>query len=278
MQLDFEPWWKIDNYSDASTIPEQLTDETLHGPLGPALVAVYGDGKTTVGWGREQFGRHYKAGVFKQEKILKEVSRGTQAYAWVTRGSRLLVIDIDGKNGGFDGVKELGFLRPTLAERSKSGNGFHLFYAMSDDWDPKFGFEALNDVIGLVPGVDVRTTGCVYHYPQQRWNSRELIELPAHLDNLLVGRKVRFEASRLKIKKTLQGDPLEVVIMQNDLLEQLAKPIPAGKRNTTLFALGSQMKEAEIEDWENQLIRRGEELNMEDHELTRIVANVHKYA
>ena len=35
-------------------------------------------------------------------------------------------------------------------------------------------------------------------------------------------------------------------MMQDEMVSELAKPIPAGKRNQTLFAIGSQMEQAQV--------------------------------
>ena len=63
-------------------------------------------------------------------------------------------------------------LPPTLAETSKSGDGYHLFYLVDEEWDDEKGYGLLGDRIGIEQGVDIRATGCVYHHPQQRWNDR----------------------------------------------------------------------------------------------------------
>ena len=193
------------------------------------------------------------------------------------RSARIVCIDIDGKNGGFEHISELGFLPPTLSETSKSGNGYHLFYATDDTWDHAEGFAAHRDQIGIVTGVDIRGTGCVYHYPTQGWNDRPLAQLPQHLDERLQLRRKQQQLVFANIAKTLSLDPEEIAMMHDDLITELAKPIPAGKRNNTLFAIGSKMKEARVPEWSELLADRANEIGLDADEIDKLIANIVKY-
>ena len=194
------------------------------------------------------------------------------------RGMNALVVDIDGKNQGFDGVAQLGYLPETAAEISKSGNGYHLFYRTEDEWDPHDGFGLFPDKIGIAPGVDIRGVGCVYHYPAQRWNTRELAPLPGGLATILsdLGR-AKAQAAR-DIRTALLSDPEEVLIMQNALLDELARPIPVGKRNNTLFAIGSKLKLAQVPNWEEALDKRASAVGLDGDEIVKLIDNINKYA
>ena len=114
------------------------------------------------------------------------------------------------------GLAALGILPPTLAETSKSGNGYHLFYLVSEDeWDPNAGFGMFGDRIGIEQGVDFRGTGCVYHYQSQRWNDRPLAELPDRIKDRLKAAQQRKAASAANIVKTLEDNgamPYTIVV------------------------------------------------------------------
>ena len=279
-----KPWWQSDLYSEDFAVPEVFDQQA--GPKGVALVKAWPSGVTDPGWGllppkgsTEGFMPRYMRNEFFPRRVLHGYARGNWAFAFIMRSLRLVCIDIDGKNGGLEHVKELGMLPPTLAETSKSGDGYHLFYLVDETWDDMKGFARLSDRIGIVQGVDVRATGCVYHYDTQRWNGRLLAELPIHLYEQLTHRDDKIAANTVRVKKILSdNDESEVMMMQDEILSDLAKPIPAGKRNTTLFAIGSQMAEAEIDDWETKLLARAEEVGLPDDEAQKIVDNVSRYA
>lgn len=281
--MSSKPWWQSDSYDVEVTVPEVLRDQA--GPKGLALVKAWPSGVTDPGWGllppkgsTDGFLPRYMRGEFNEKRVLFGYERDRWAFAFIMRSLRLVCIDIDGKNGGLDHAKELGMLPPTLAETSKSGDGYHLFYRVDEKWDEAKGFGLLSDRIGIVQGVDIRATGCVYHYKQQRWNTRLLAELPAHLYDQLTHRDQKVAAQSQRISKILENDdPLEVLMMHDEIMSDLAKPIPAGKRNTTLFAIGSQMQEAGIEDWETKLLARADEVGLPPDEGQKIVDNISRY-
>ena len=276
MSVPFTPWYQNQTYERAEA-PELF--ETT-GPHGPAVVAILDKaGRTTPGWGRDEFMTNYKAGKFSYDRQMKIIEKKNHdGYAIVMRSLPLVCLDIDGKNGGLEGVRALGLLPKTLTEISKSGNGYHLFFKVQDSWDAQYGFNALPDVIGLLQGVDVRSTGCVYHYPQQRWNSLEHIaDLPSYLEDIILQRSVRRSESGRVITETLKGDPADIAIMHEELREELLKPIRSGRRNTTLFALGCKMVTAQMTDWPELITARGTALRLPSEELDKIVENIRRY-
>lgn len=221
----------------------------------------------------------YMRDEFNARKVLYGFNRDRWAFAVVMRSVRMVCIDIDGKNGGLEHAKKLGALPLTLAETSKSGDGFHLFYLVDEAWDAERGFALLSDRIGIEQGVDIRATGCVYHHSQQRWNGRGLAMLPNHLYEILTHRNQKIAATAARIQGVLDSqDELEILMMQDELLSELSKPIPTGKRNNTLFAIGSQMKEAQIPNWEEHLADRGVQLGLDADEVEKLVNNIGKYA
>src|SRR5690349_10217609 len=128
-----QPWWRTDDYVESAPLPAHVFENPgVIGPKGVALVRAWPSGMTDQGWGLqgkdggEGFMPRYKRGEFLPRRILFGYDRGKWAFALVMRSVRLVCIDIDGKNGGFEHAKRLGKLPPTLAETSKSGNGYHL--------------------------------------------------------------------------------------------------------------------------------------------------------
>lgn len=278
-----KPWWQTDPYVYDKGIPGGFVETA--GPEGVALVRAWPSGVTDPGWGligadgKEGFMPRYNRGEFNSRRILHGFDRGRWAFAFVMRSVQMVCIDIDGKNGGLDHAKRLGMLPPTLAETSKSGDGYHLFYRHTEPWDPAKGFGQLSDRIGLEQGVDVRAVGCVYHYSQQRWNDRGLADLPDHLKEQLLHREQKIAAQSERITKVLDSnDQVEVLMMHDQILADLAKPIPQGKRNTTLFAIGSQMQQAQVPEWDQKLYDRAHEIGLSQDEAEKIVVNINRYA
>lgn len=278
------PWWRTDQYVSDEPVPAAF--ERLAGPEGLALVYTWPDGRTQKGWGllpppneSDGFMPRYTKGEFNSRRTLYGYHKGKWAFAFVMRSVRLVCIDIDGKNGGLEYASRLGALPPTLAETSKSGDGYHLFYEVDEEWDPTTGFGRLGDRIGLEQGVDIRATGCVYHHTQQRWNGRKPVKLPQHLYEALTARDQKVAATKARIQGVLSSDDeMEILMMKDELVSELAKPIPAGKRNNTLFAIGSQMAEAGVEDWQDKVRDRATSLGLDNDEADKLVSNIDRYA
>lgn len=272
-----QPWWMTDTYELDLQIPPQFASHA--GPNGIAVVRAWKDGTTDKGWGSD-FMQNYKRGRFKPSLILPLAERSRANFAFVMRSMKIVCIDIDGKNGGEQHVGKLGMLPPTLAETSKSGNGYHLFYLYSEDeWSDDYGFAPFTDRISIQQGVDIRVTGCVYHYPTQRWNTRQLVELPAHIKDKLRQRQQAAAAQVDAIIKILDlGDQEEVLLMHDALIEDLKKPIPAGRRNNTLFAIGSQLFLAKVPNWETLIRDRAFQVGLALDETDKLVRNISAYA
>ena len=278
MDFNRTPWWKTDAYPDDSpTGPLDLERADLWGPKGAAMIQLWPDGTTAKGWGRDTFMALYKSNAFLPKRILFGYEKQKWNYSWIMRGSRIVCVDIDGKNGGFEHASELGFLPPTAAEVSKSGNGYHLFYLTDDVWHPDDGFGQFRDHIGIVGGVDIRGTGCVYHHPQQRWNERPLAQIPQFLSERLQEKARLQQQAENTIIKKLALEPEEVAIMHDELITELNKPIASGKRNVSLFAIGQKMKLAQVPDWETLLADRAVQIGLDEDEADKIVANVKRY-
>lgn len=287
MQQSSLPWWRTDQYDISTALPPAgLLGWT--GPKGLALVKTWPDGRTQPGWGlhgkdrqnmpSDGFMPRYLRGEFNERRVLYGYENDRWTFAIVMRSVRSVCIDIDGKNGGLEHAKRLGLLPPTLAETSKSGDGYHLFYEVDEPWDDDTGYGLLSDRIGIEQGVDIRATGCVYHHKQQRWNGRSLAPLPNHLRELLLHREQKVAAVTKRIETVLaNSDDMEILMLHDEIMSDLAKPIPAGKRNVTLFAIGNQMQQAQIPDWEDKLAERAQQVGLDYYEARKIVANVGRY-
>lgn len=276
-------WWKSDTYSADHAIPDDLMQYV--GPKGLALVRLWPNGLTSQGWGlqgkdgADGFMPRYMRGEFDQRRVLYGYEKGNWAFAFVMRSLNIVVIDIDGKNGGLDHASELlGNAVPTLAETSKSGNGYHLYYYTDEVWEADTGFGALPDCIGIVQGVDVRATGCVYHHDTQRWNGRKLAPLPKHIADRLRHRAEQRAAAHSSALKVRDLDEVERLMEHDKLITELKRDIGPGKRNTTLFAIGSQMAEAGVDGWEKLIEDRAAELGLASDEGSKIVKNIGAYA
>jgi hypothetical protein len=285
--LDFskKKWWETDVYSQAAPLPWQFDKLDLFGPKEAALVKVYADGSTQKGWGLnppkgsdEGFMPRYMKGEFLPRRALHRYEEDGEPFAFVMRASRMIVVDIDGKNGGLEFVKELGILPPTLCETSKSGNGYHLWYSTNEDWSETEGFGELPDAIGLVQGVDIRAVGCVYHYDTQRWNDQRLAPVPESLWRRLQEKLQARATVAASIQNVMiQGDETEILMLQDSLIDELAKvKTSAGARNSTLFAIGNKMRMAGVADWETKIHDRALAVGLPADETDRLVANIAK--
>jgi hypothetical protein len=270
-------WFQREKYDKDVTIPPYM--DQFQGPNGIAVVKVFDDGKTSKGWGADQFMENYEAHRFNTRIADIGAATGRWNFAFVMRSMSVVCIDIDGKNNGFESVGKLGLLPPTLAETSKSGNGHHLFYATPHDtWDKESGFAGLRDRVGLYEGIDIRAVGCVYHYPGQMWNYRSIADLPDFLWRKWTTQEEAALAEKEAIYSVLDsGDVTDILVMQDALETDLKKPIPAGRRNTTLFAIGVKLKAADHPDWEELIYLRGKALGLDIDETNKIISNVTKY-
>lgn len=275
------PWWRTETYDLDLTQPQALTDRC--GPHGVATVTVNSNGSTQEGWGltgkngAPGFMPRYTHGEFNSRRTMWQYSKRGVPFAFVMRSLSVVCIDIDGKNGGFASAVQLGRLPITLAETSKSGNGYHLFYALDEAWDDQLGFNLFDDHIGLVQGIDIRATGCVYHYPTQRWNGRDLVPVPDFLSDMLTEKRQRRLAAQSTLTKMKEMDEVDALVAQHELLEELAKPIAAGKRNNTLFAIGSKLNAASVPDWQEALRERGNQIGLDFNEVEKIIDNIVAY-
>lgn len=241
---------------------------------------VFDDGTTAPGWGNTSFIGKYKKRAFDVRRANTVFEKKGTPFALVMRSVSMVCIDIDGKNGGVESAAALN-LPPTMAETSKSGNGYHLFYRVDDTWNATFGFDRLRDRIGWRKGIDVRATGCVYHYPSQRWNTTRAMPLPQ--DILVDLEQARDDlAARAEFITTLRtstdpDDHMEFLMVQTTIQSKLTAPIPAGKRNNTLFAIGAEMKLAQIAGWAEQVYNRAVEVGLSDDEAEKLVKNIERY-
>ena len=67
-------------------------------------------------------------------------------------------------------------------------------------------------------------------------------------------------------------------MMQDTLITDLNKPIPSGRRNTTLFAIGSQMYLGQVPGWKQLVHDRALALGLDLEEADKLLTNIEKYA
>ena len=158
---------RLDQYVDDNPVPDFLRqEETL------SLIRVHSNGQTQPGWGEKKFMKYYKRNAFDPERALRFYHKYGQPFAFVMRSVPHICLDIDGKNGGIETANALE-LTKTRAEISKSGNGFHILYSMpGTKWHEKLGYNEFPDLNGLLPGIDIRGVGAMFHFHNQRWNER----------------------------------------------------------------------------------------------------------
>lgn len=111
----------------------------------------------------------------------------------VVASSGLLVVDVDGRNGGFDSASSLQHIRKQAKYivRTGSGNGEHWYFTIPSDWIGK----SLSGTLSDYPGIDFKSTGFVVgagceHASGQRYEAiagspAEVTEAPAELLALL---------------------------------------------------------------------------------------------
>ena len=279
--------WYEDSAQFTNKRPVPRDFNKYAGPKGLALVDVYRDGRTTAGWGLTQtngkpgFMHNYMKNKFWDKPRILNFDKRQAPFAFIMRSVRLIMVDIDKHDGGSNGLSSARTLDlpPTLAETSKSGNGRHLFYSVEDSWCEDKGFSVINDTLGILPGIDIRGVGCAYHYETQAWNSLPVVPLSEEVLELLLlkekQKNTRSDIYRAAAMATLDAE--EILVIHDALLADLAKPINIGKRNATLFAVGSQLYDAGVEDWDGRLKQRGIELGLEEEEMDKIIHNIIKY-
>lgn len=111
----------------------------------------------------------------------------------VVASSGLLVVDVDGRNGGFDSAESLQHIRDQSCYivRTGSGNGEHWYFSVPQEWVGK----SLSGTLRDYPGIDFKSSGFVVgvgceHVSGQRYeaikgNPADVTEAPIELMQLL---------------------------------------------------------------------------------------------
>jgi hypothetical protein len=66
-------------------------------------------------------------------------------------------------------------------------------------------------------------------------------------------------------------------MMQDQLIDELNKPITQGKRNNTLFAIGNQMRQGQVPDWEQLVSDRAVQVGLDGVEIDSLITNITRY-
>lgn len=266
-----DPWYRISTQYDCTEMGLDL--EEYAGPNGLAVVKVYGE-KTQPGWGHERFMKNYVRNFFGLHKLT-----AGEPFAFVMRSVRLLVIDIDGKNDGYKEAAKLE-LPPTLAETSKSGNGHHLFYSYPDEWHEIEGYAGQPDRVGMWPGIDVKSTGVVYHHPQQRWNREPIVPLPDSVWDLLVKRNIRDTQLRITPEQAAEMTDEDLKFKRDMLLIELSQPRKDG-RDTSLWRIGASLLNIGVDEtyMAEKILAAGLRWGVDEDVITgKIIPNIINYA
>ena len=266
-----QQWFEdSEQYTEEYGLPAQILEMT------PPLVRVYPGGATQPGWGAKEFEENFYKGRFDVGRSLPAFDKYRQPFGLVMRGVPLICVDIDGKNDGINTARVL-HLPKTLGEVSKSGNGYHLFYSIPGaEWIPGKGYDEFPDIIGLIPGVDVKGTGIVYHYPQQRWNRTEIAVAPRSLLKLLSASRDS-KQMRLAAVRSTDMDDEERAMLHDQIRTRLKGRFEAGNINNKLFAIGAQMLNSGYPNWQHELMVRGLEVGSTEEKMTTIINNVIQY-
>ena len=263
-------------YTEDTPVPLEITEK-----YGDRLdlARVYPNGKTQPGWNVKEYMENHDKGAFRPRRALRFFNKYNMPFGMLMRSVPLLGVDIDGKNGGIETSNALRLPR-TLAETSKSGDGFHCVYSIPfTQWHELRGYDELPDLIGLIPGVDIKGTGLLFHYPGQMWNTRPIVPLPEKLFGLISGARDARRLRRLSRPTSAETiDPDDLVIIHDQLKTELAGRYAIGGRNQKLFAIGAQMRTAGYPDWEQALYDRGEQIGLDLDEVTSIIQNIEAYA
>jgi|SRR6478609_759199 len=268
-----QQWFEDHDQYFSRDLPAQLANWPK-----ASLVRVNSNGTTQKGWGRDEFVRNQAEGHFQVERSLRLFDRYAQPYGIVMRSLPMICVDIDGKNGGI-GTSKVMALPKTLAERSKGGNGYHLFYSVPYTvWDVEYGYDEFPDVIGLIPGVDIKGTGIVFHFANQKFNNLDVAPLPPSLGELIGrAREIRYQ-TRVTAHGALALDEEELAILHDSLLTKLNSKFTAGSRNNQLYKIGARMQAANFPNWEAEVRRRGLEVGLPPDEVEELIRNVANYA
>ncbi|QKY80360.1 DNA primase/polymerase [Microbacterium phage Pabst] len=269
--------WFEDNEQYINDEPVATQIQAEHGDKLD-LVRLYPNGKTQAGWNAKEYMDNHKRGAFAPRRALRFFNKYDMPFGMLMRSVPLVGIDIDGKNGGIETSNALRLTR-SLAETSRSGNGYHVIYSVPfTQWHDQRGYDELPDIIGLLPGVDIKGTGLLFHHSTQKWNNLQIAPLPQKLFELISGARDARRLRRLSRVDTFDMDPDDLVIAHDQLKTELAGRFTPGGRNQKLFAIGSQMRAAAYENWEQALYDRGEQIGLDLDEVTSIIRNIEAYS
>jgi hypothetical protein len=265
-------WYQDSEQYERPWLPKAQLEEHA-GPNGVAVVKVFGE-KTQPGWGHERFMRNYVRNFFAPEKI-----DSGEPFAIVMRSLALLVIDIDGKNDGYKEASKLE-LPETMAEISKSGNGHHLFYAYPDEWHEIEGFAQQPDRVGMWPGIDVKSTGVVYHHPHQLWNWLPPVPLPDSVIELLAKRNERDAQLRVTPQQAAEMTDEDLKFKRDMLLIELGQPRTDG-RDTSLWRIGASLLNLGVDEpyMAEKILQAGLRWGVDEAVINgKIIPNIINYA
>lgn len=226
-------------------------------------IVQYGGGK----WGEDRF-RPRTAPELLERPL----------FALCMAGTGLMCLDIDRHQS--DGVATLADWReefhvgmpPTLATRSKSGTGYHLFYLKPET--------VRRDVIGLriregesgASGLDVRATGLVSFCTR---DGQGMIATPHN--GLPVAPCPRWLELVLTAKSRPEYIPAPFIGELRGCPGKCGQAIAEGQRNDTLFRWGLGLSNS-YDNWAEHVTHRGRASHLPEPEIRRIITSIAGYA
>lgn len=151
-------------------------------------------------------------GVFFGNQLL-------DGYGIVVKTSGLLVVDVDGRNGGFETAKELEHIRDQAAfiVRTGSGNGEHWYFKVPADWQDK----PLSTTLHTHKGVDFKSTGYVVgsysehasglRYEAIKGTPKDVTEAPLELLQLLERKERKFNMGEFSVDEKELAAMIDVI-------------------------------------------------------------------
>lgn len=234
-------------------------------PRQSCAVLTYEKGGTTTGWRQGGWRDNSKLAVYPDAN--SNLRRFVTANRWglIMESTGLCCIDIDDHSGQRMGFKSISHfdMPPTLAKRSRSGKGRHLYYWLPKNLKPA-------DYIGILPEVDFKGKGITFFVKDMTLhNGLPPVYLPDGFARLVQStQKKTEEKTKAMFVDAKNG------LQRMDCPSGCYEPIPPGTRNDTLNAWGFGLMCNDWPNWDQHVVHRGKLSGMPDFEIETIVRSI----